>query len=201
MILKNVEATFEKASFHFICGKSGSGKSTLLKLIDRELEPDEGEILWRGKELQQYKKYEIRREMGIIFQSFKLIDHMTVFENILLAGRAIGIPKKNLIHRAEQLSQRVGLANKHDAYPHELSGGQMQRVAIVRALLNKPKLLLADEPTGNLDRETTEEVMQLLYELHHEENMAMIIVTHSEQLLEQFNAQTWLVKEGHFYEQ
>lgn len=201
LILKNVQAEFEEASFHFICGKSGSGKSTFLKLIDRELEPDEGEIRWKGKALQQYQKYELRREMGIIFQSFELIEHMTVLENILLAGRAIGIPKKNLIPRAEQLLQRVGLESKKLAYPHELSGGQMQRVAIVRALLNKPKLLLADEPTGNLDHETTQEVMQLLYELHEEEKMAMIIVTHSQQLLKQFNATTWLVKEGSFYEQ
>lgn len=200
MILDDVNATFDAASFHFICGKSGSGKSTFLKLIDRELLPDAGEILWRGKPIDSYKKYELRREMGIIFQSFELIDHMTVLENILLAGRAVGMAKKDLMLRATTLLERVGLAHKHHAYPTELSGGQMQRVAIVRALLNKPKLLLADEPTGNLDAETTADVMQLLYELHQEEQMAMIIVTHAEQLLQQFDAKVLYVESGRVHE-
>lgn len=200
-VLHNVDAQFEAASFHFICGKSGSGKSTFLKLIDREIDADSGVILWQGKDIQRYKKYQLRRQMGIIFQSFELIPQMTVLENVLLAGRALGKSKKELLPRAEYLLQRVGLADKHYAYPHQLSGGQMQRVAIVRALLNKPVLLLADEPTGNLDDDTAQDVMQLLYELHQEENMAMIIVTHSKQLLQQFDAKVWLVEEGQFHEQ
>lgn len=199
-VLKDVQANFEAGSFHFVCGKSGSGKSTFLKLIDREIDADSGDILWQGKNINTYKKFELRRQMGIIFQSFELIPHMTVIENVLLAGRALGISKKELLPRAHRLLERVGLGHKEAAYPHELSGGQMQRVAIVRALLNKPTLLLADEPTGNLDDETAEDVMQLLYELHREENMAMIIVTHSKQLLEQFDAKVWLVEEGCFNE-
>ncbi|MBQ0138307.1 MAG: ABC transporter ATP-binding protein [Kurthia sp.] len=201
VVLHNVDARFEAASFHFICGKSGSGKSTFLKLIDREIDADSGVILWQEKDIKQYKKYQLRRQMGIIFQSFELIPQMTVLENVLLAGRALGFSKKELLPRAEHLLQRVGLADKHHAYPHQLSGGQMQRVAIVRALLNKPSLLLADEPTGNLDEDTAQDVMQLLYELHQEEKMAMIIVTHSKQLLQQFDAKVWLVEEGQFHEQ
>lgn len=200
-ILHDVNALFQEGSFHFICGKSGSGKSTLLKLIDCEITPDKGVILWRDQPLSSYKKFMLRREMGVIFQSFELIQQMTVLENVLLAGRVVGKSAEQLLPRAEKLLQRVGLADKKQAYPHELSGGQMQRVAIVRALLNQPKLLLADEPTGNLDTETTAEVMQLLYELHQEERMAMIIVTHSQELLASFNATKWLVKDGGVYEQ
>lgn len=200
-ILQDVNARFREASFHFICGKSGSGKSTLLKLIDCEITPDEGVILWCGQPLSSYKKFMLRRDMGIIFQSFELIQQMTVLENVLLAGRVVGKSAQQLLPRAEKLLQRVGLADKKQAYPHELSGGQMQRVAIVRALLNQPKLLLADEPTGNLDAETTAEVMQLLYELHEEERMAMIIVTHSQELLASFTAKKWLVKDGGVHEQ
>lgn len=199
-ILDDVNATFDAASFHFICGKSGSGKSTFLKLIDRELLPDNGSILWQGKPIERYKKYELRRQMGIIFQSFELIEHMTVLENILLAGRAVGMAKKDLIQRATTLLERVGLSHKQHAYPTELSGGQMQRVAIVRALLNQPKLLLADEPTGNLDSDTAQEVMQLLYELHQEEGMTMIIVTHAQQFLTQFDAKVWRVEAGGVHE-
>lgn len=200
-VLTDVQASFEAGSFHFVCGKSGSGKSTFLKLIDREIDADYGDILWQGKAIESYKKFELRRQMGVIFQSFELIPHMTVLENVLLAGRALGMAKKELMPRAAALLERVGLATKHEAYPHELSGGQMQRVAIVRALLNKPTLLLADEPTGNLDDETAQDVMQLLYELHREEKMTMIIVTHSKQLLEQFDAKVWFVEEGYFNEQ
>lgn len=200
-VLKDVHATFQAGSFHFVCGKSGSGKSTFLKLIDREVDADSGVILWQGKEIQQFKKFQLRRQMGVIFQTFELIPHMTVLENVLLAGRALGLSKKDLLPRATNLLERVGLMTKHEAFPHQLSGGQMQRVAIVRALLNKPKLLLADEPTGNLDDETAQEVMQLLYELHQEEDMAMIIVTHSKQLLQQFEAKVWFVEEGSFNEQ
>jgi len=200
-ILHDVNVVFHKASFHFICGKSGSGKSTLLKLIDCEITPDEGVILWCGRPLSSYKKFMLRRDMGIIFQSFELIQQMTVLENVLLAGRVVGKSAQQLLPRAEKLLKRVGLADKKHAYPYELSGGQMQHVAIVRALLNQPKLLLADEPTGNLDTETTNEVMQLLYELHKEEHMTMIIVTHSQELLTSFNATKWLVKDGSVYEQ
>lgn len=200
-VLKDVNANFEAGSFHFVCGKSGSGKSTFLKLIDREIDADSGDILWQGKDIKQYQKFQLRRQMGVIFQSFELIPHMTVLENVLLAGRALGLSKKELMPRAETLLKRVGLAEKHQSYPNQLSGGQMQRVAIVRALLNKPELLLADEPTGNLDDDTAQDVMQLLYELHREENMTMIIVTHSKLLLEKFDAKIWLVEEGSFHEQ
>lgn len=201
-ILNKVDATFNEASFHFVCGESGSGKSSFLKLINQEIKADMGNIYWRNEPLEHYKKYELRRQIGVIFQSFELIQHMTVLENILLAGRALGVSRKQLIPRAMTLLERVGLQAKVEAYPEQLSGGQMQRVAIVRAILNKPTLLLADEPTGNLDKKTATDVMNLLYELHKEEQMTMIVVTHSEEVLSQFKeAQLWYVNEGQFNEQ
>ncbi|GEK34881.1 cell division ATP-binding protein FtsE [Kurthia sibirica] len=202
VILHEVNAIFHKGSFHFICGESGSGKSTILKLINQEIAAEKGDILWQGQPLKSYEKFKLRRQIGVVFQSFELIHHMTVLENILLAGRALGKNRQALLQRAMKLLTRVGLNGKIEAYPEQLSGGQMQRVAIVRAILNKPLLLLADEPTGNLDRKAASDVMNLLYELHREEQMTMIVVTHSEEVLAQFTqAQRWYVKEGDFYEQ
>ncbi len=199
-IIEGITATFEENSCHFICGRSGSGKSTFLKLIDQEIKPTSGTILWFGRPITSYKKYEMRREIGIVFQSFELVSHMTVLENVLLASKAIGTSPKESMERAMRLLKRVGLEQMTEQFPDTLSGGQMQRVAIVRALMNRPKLLLADEPTGNLDQQTANDVMQLLYELHEEEQMTLLIVTHSEQFLTQFESHIWHVEEGRFYE-
>ena len=138
--------------------------------------------------------------MGIIFQSFELIEQKTVLENILLAGKALGRPIEQIQKEAMRLLERVGLLHKIDAYPMQLSGGQQQRVAIVRALLNKPKLLLADEPTGNLDQQTATEIMELLYELHQEEKVAVLVVTHAEQLLQRGET-VWVMEDGDISEQ
>lgn len=199
-IIEGISAEFEENSCHFICGRSGSGKSTFLKLIDQQMAPTSGTILWFDRPITAYKKYQMRREIGIVFQSFELVEHMTVLENVLLASKAVGANPAESRERAMHLLRRVGLDDFIEQFPNTLSGGQMQRVAIVRALMNRPKLLLADEPTGNLDQQTANEVMQLLYELHEEEHMTLLIVTHSEQFLKQFESHIWLVEEGRFYE-
>lgn len=199
-VLHNIDFQLQEGEFSFLCGRSGSGKSTLLKLLYREIEVDEGLIEINGRPINAMKKFEVRRQMGIIFQSFELIEQKTVMENIVLAGRVLGRPLHEIETEATRLIERVGLADKINAFPPQLSGGQQQRVAIVRALLNKPSLLLADEPTGNLDHETSDEIMALLYELHKEENITMLIVTHSERLFAS-GERCWMMKEGRLHEQ
>lgn len=199
-VLRNIHFQLRKGEFSFLRGRSGSGKSTLLKLLYREMDVDGGLIEINGIPIRAMKKFELRRQMGIIFQSFELIEQKTVIENVMLAGRVLGRPVHEIETEAMRLIERVGLADKINAFPTQLSGGQQQRVAIVRALLNKPSLLLADEPTGNLDNETSDEIMTLLHELHKEENIAMLIVTHSERLLAS-GATCWMMEDGRLYEQ
>ena len=199
-VLEQLTFHLEKGQFAFLKGRSGSGKSTLLKLLYREIECDAGEILIDGRNILSIPKFEIRRKIGIIFQSFELIEQKTVLENVLLAGKALGHPMNQIQQEAERLLKRVGLEHKKDAFPAQLSGGQQQRVAIVRALLNKPSLIIADEPTGNLDQQTTKEIMGLLYELHNEEQITMLIVTHDERLIQK-GACIWAMEGGNIHEQ
>ncbi|WP_342559980.1 ATP-binding cassette domain-containing protein [Psychrobacillus sp. FSL W7-1457] len=199
-VLSNIHFQLMKGEFVFLRGRSGSGKSTLLKLLYREVDVSGGVIEFDGVPINTMKKFELRRKIGIIFQSFELIEQKTVIENVMLAGRVLGLPLHEMESEALRLIERVGLTDKINAFPPELSGGQQQRVAIVRALLNKPLLLLADEPTGNLDNETSDEIMVLLDELHKEENIAILIVTHSDRLLSSV-AKCWMMEDGRLYEQ
>lgn len=200
-VLQNVDFHLEAGDFAMLQGRSGSGKSSLLKLLYREIEADEGTIRFRQIPISQMLKHVLRREIGVVFQSFQLIEQKTVFENIALAGKAIGRPMAEIEKETLRLLNRVGLSDKKDAFPSTLSGGQQQRAAIVRALLNKPSLLLADEPTGNLDKETAEDILQLLKSLHEEEKMTMLIVTHDDLLLTQQQAKIWTVEDGKVHEQ
>ena len=200
-VLHNVDFHLETGDFAMLQGRSGSGKSSLLKLLYREIDADEGTIRFRQIPIEQTLKHVLRREIGVVFQSFQLIEQKTVFENIALAGKAVGRPMAEIETEAMRLLDRVGLRNKKDAFPGTLSGGQQQRAAIVRALLNKPSLLLADEPTGNLDKETAAEILGLLKELHEEEEMTMLIVTHDDLLLTQQQAKIWTVEDGKVHEQ
>lgn len=199
-VLRNIQFQLKKDEFSFLRGRSGSGKSTLLKLLYREMDVDGGLIEINGIPIRAMKKFELRRQMGIIFQSFELIEQKTVIENVVLAGRVLGRPLHEIESEAMRLIERVGLADKINAFPMQLSGGQQQRVGIVRALLNKPSLLLADEPTGNLDNDTSDEIMALLHELHKEEDIAMLIVTHSDRLISS-GATCWIMEDGRLYEQ
>lgn len=199
-VLQDVQFQLQSNEFAFLKGKSGSGKSTLIKLLYREIERDSGDILIDGQEISQMKKYELRRKMGVVFQSFELLERKTVLENVMLAGKVLGKPQKDVEYEAVRLLTRVGLADHLHHFPKQLSGGQQQRTAVVRALLNKPKLILADEPTGNLDRETSLEILTLLKELHEEEGVSMLVITHSEQLIQQMNEKSWVIEGGKVYE-
>ncbi|WP_342488909.1 ABC transporter ATP-binding protein [Cytobacillus sp. FSL W7-1323] len=199
-VLQDVQFQLQSNEFAFLKGKSGSGKSTLIKLLYREIERDSGDILIDGQEIGQMKKYELRRKMGVVFQSFELLERKTVLENVMLAGKILGKPQKEIENEAVRLLTRVGLADHLHHFPKQLSGGQQQRTAVVRALLNKPKLILADEPTGNLDRETSLEILTLLKELHEEEGVSMLVITHSEQLIQQMNEKSCVIEGGKVYE-
>ena len=199
-ILLNVNFHLAKGEFAFLKGCSGSGKSTLLKALYRDVDIDSGVIEINGVNISNTPKYKIRREMGIIFQSFELIEQLTVFENVALAGRSIGTAPQLIEKEALRLLERVGLLHKKDDFPHQLSGGQQQRVAIARALLNKPSIILADEPTGNLDEQTAKEILSLLYEIHTEKPITMLIVTHAEHLLSDAR-KIWIMEDGEIHEQ
>lgn len=199
-VLNGLNMTLGKGEFVFLQGRSGCGKTTLLKLLYKEVIDYEGTISIDGHSIEMLPKYALRRKMGIIFQSFQLLERKTVMENVLLAGEVLGKDVREMQEEADRLLHRVGLGDKYQHYPPQLSGGEQQRVAIVRALLNRPGLLLADEPTGNLDTQTALEILQLLKELHEEEKMAMLIVTHSEAFMAAFPSKTYVMEDGKVYE-
>ena len=200
VVLNGLNLMLGKGEFAFLQGRSGCGKTTLLKLLYKEVTDYEGQISIDGSSIEVTPKYVLRRKMGVIFQSFQLLERKTVMENVLLAGEVLGKDIREMQEEAERLLQRVGLSDKYQHYPPQLSGGEQQRVAIVRALLNRPGLLLADEPTGNLDTQTSLEILQLLKELHEEEKMAILIVTHSEALMAAFPSKTFVMEDGRVYE-
>ena len=197
-ILKQVNLSVAEAEFVYLIGKTGSGKSSLLKTLYGELSISEGEGAIVGYNLKTIKQKEVpflRRKLGIVFQDFQLLLDRTVIQNLYFVLKATGWKDKAEIHkRAMSVLQLVGIEQKADQMPHTLSGGEQQRVSIARALLNDPKIILADEPTGNLDVETSEEIMQLLVALSKEENTAVLMATHDLQMVQKFPARTLRVE-------
>ena len=184
--LKNVSLRIEKGEFVFIVGKSGSGKSTFIKMLLRELDPTAGKIYIAGRLVNNMKRKQVplyRRNIGVVFQDFRLLKDKTVFENVAFAQRIIGRTKKEIIHNVTTMLTIVGLNDKADVYPNELSGGEQQRVAIARALVNQPPILLADEPTGNLDPQTSRGIMVLLNRLN-KMGTTVVVVTHNDDLVD-----------------
>ena len=179
--LNDVSLYIEPGEFVFVVGDSGSGKSTLIKLLLKELEPTKGSITINNQKLGNIRHRDIprfRRNIGVVFQDFRLLKDRNVYENVAFAQRAIGMPVKTMRRKVPAVLSMVGLAAKYKSYPREISGGEQQRVAIARALVNEPKILLADEPTGNLDAHNAWEIMKLLEEIN-QSGTTVLVVTHN----------------------
>lgn len=198
--LYNINLTIEQGEFVYIIGPTGSGKSTLIKLLDGEEVPTNGLVEVIGINIGKLRHSKIpmyRRNIGVVFQDYKLLERKTVFENVYFALEAIGTPKVKARQRVREVLQLVGLSDKIKSYPAELSGGQLQRTAIARAIANQPKLLICDEPTGNLDPDMSAGIMLLLEKINREEGSTIVMVTHDITLVNQFKKRTVLLHDGH----
>ena len=196
--LKNCNLKVEKGEFVFVVGSSGSGKSTLIKLLMKELDSTSGQLIVSGERLETMKHSRVakyRRKLGVVFQDFRLLKDRNVYENVAFAQRVIGRPGKVIRKRVPEVLMEVGLAGKYKSYPDELSGGEQQRVALARALVNRPDILLADEPTGNLDPQTAEEIMNLLAEIN-ERGTTVLVVTHNKEIVNSMKKRVVTMHEG-----
>lgn len=196
--LKNINLHIDRGEFVFIVGASGAGKSTFLKTIMREEVPTSGTILINNYDLTRMSKKEIpyfRRTMGIVFQDFRLIPKMRVFDNVAFAMRVIGADEESIAKRVPQVLELVGLEDKMDSYPGEISGGEQQRVALARALVNNASTIIADEPTGNIDPEMSYEIVDLLDRINRN-GTTVIMVTHEHELVKQFDHRVVVIEDG-----
>ena len=197
--LNDVNLHIDDGEFAFIVGSSGAGKSTFLKLIMREETPTSGEVVVNNFRLSRLKRKEVpyfRRTMGIVFQDFRLIDTMTVYDNVAFSMRVIGKSRREIRRRVPFVLQLVGLQEKSGRYPKELSGGEQQRVGLARALVNNPSLIIADEPTGNVDPQMSHDIVELLTQIN-EKGTTVLMVTHEHDLVHQFDHRVITLKDGH----
>ncbi len=196
--LENVSFDVDKGDFLFITGPSGAGKTTLLRLILRELQPDRGEILLSGQDITKIQNRDVpllRQQIGVVFQDFKVLDERTLRENIEVALAVIGLPQEEWKARVDHVLKLVGLRNRSRLFPSQLSGGELQRASLARALVVNPKLILADEPTGNLDWDTADEMMEL-FEKINKEGKAIIMSTHHRVIVEKLGKNVVELKKG-----
>ena len=196
--LKGISLRIEDGEFVFLVGPSGSGKSTIIKLLTGEIVPTSGQIAVNGFSLTNIAERQIpllRRSVGVIFQDFRLIEKKTVYENLSFAMRAVGASPREIKKRIPYVLELVGLEEKTDRYPNEISGGEQQRVAIARALINNPSTIIADEPTGNLDPARSLEIMRLLERIN-QLGTTMVVVTHEKDLVNQFRKRVITLDQG-----
>lgn len=196
--LRDIDIRIGDGEFVFIMGRSGSGKSTLLKLLLKEAEPTSGQILVNDMDLQRMPRRFIpryRRRLGVVFQDFRLLKDRNVFENVAFAQRVVGAPARSIRESVPEVLKLVGLSAKYKFLPQQLSGGEQQRVAIARALINRPEVLLADEPTGNLDHGNAMEIMKLLWQIH-ERGTTVVVITHSQEIVGQMGGRVITLDRG-----
>ena len=196
--LNKVNLKINDGDFAFVVGPSGAGKSTLIKLVLKEIDATSGTVMVNGfnlKKLRRRKIPALRRTIGVVFQDFRLIPTMTVYENVAFVLRVIDAPAKYIRSRVPYVISLVGLSDKAKSYPTELSGGEQQRVALARALVNRPNILLADEPTGNLDPKNSFEIMKLLEEIN-ERGTTVLVVTHNREIVNAFKKRVITMKKG-----
>ena len=196
--LRNVSISIGDGEFVFIMGRSGSGKSTLMKLLLKEVEPTSGKIVVNDMNLGKMPRHYVpkyRRRLGMVFQDFRLLRDRTVYENVAFAQRVIGVSTRRIKESVPAMLQMVGLSAKYKMCPQQLSGGEQQRVAIARALINRPEVLLADEPTGNLDSQNADEIMRLLEEINRM-GTTVVVVTHSEEIVARMHKRVITMERG-----
>ncbi len=198
-ILRDLTFSVEPGSFHFLTGPSGAGKTSLLRLLLLSLKPSRGRVTMFGEDvsdLSQDRLLQMRRHIGIVFQEFRLLDHLTTFENVALPLRVLGQPESEYRPNVTELLEWVGLGERMNALPSLLSGGEKQRAAIARAVIARPKILLADEPTGNVDPDLSSRLVHLFAELNRTLGMTIILATHELPLLDKFNYPRMLLSKG-----
>lgn len=198
--LYDINIHIEEGEFIYVIGATGSGKSTLIKVIDGEEIPTSGQAIIAGVDVGSLKHSRVphyRRNIGVVFQDFRLLERKTVFENIYFALEVVGIDAKEARARVREVLQLVEISDKANSFPNELSGGQQQRAAIARAIANRPKLLIADEPTGNLDPEMSQGIMRLLERINDEENTTIIMVTHDNNVVNKYKKRTIILDSGY----
>lgn len=196
--LKGCSLQVDKGDFLFVVGSSGSGKSTLIKSLLGEIPIQSGKILVGGNDVANLKRKYMpyyRRRIGVVFQEFRLLDDRNIFENVALAQRVIGVERHRIKKNVKGMLQLVGLADRASAYPRELSGGEQQRVAIARAMVNRPSVLLADEPTGNLDPQNSWDIMKLLEDMNHL-GATVMVVTHNNEIVDQMKKRVVTLNQG-----
>lgn len=197
--LCDVNLSISKGEFVFVIGASGSGKSTLIKLLYRQEKPTSGEVFVGGinvAKLRNGKVYKLRRKLGIVFQDYKLLPKKTVYENVAFALEVYGLKNDEVRKRTLKAIEQVGLKDKLRSYPHELSGGEQQRVSIARAIVNEPKVLICDEPTGNLDPKISMEVMKVIEDINKELGTTIIMATHSESIVNKMKKRVIEIEKG-----
>jgi len=196
--LHHIDLGIKKGEFVFIIGETGCGKSTLIKLLYREEKPTEGQILVGGLDvakIRNRKIFKIRRKLGVVFQDFKLLPKLTVYENVAFALEVLGLPKSEVHNKTVKALDLVGLINRAKQYPNQLSGGEQQRTAIARAIVNGPRILICDEPTGNLDDKTSMEIMSVL-EAINQLGTTIIMVTHDTDIVEKLQKRVIKLESG-----
>ncbi len=199
--LHDVSFSINKGEFVFICGDSGSGKTTLLKLMLKETVATSGRVFVVGHEIGRMRRSRVakfRRKIGVVFQDFRLLKDRNVFDNVAFAEHVIETDQKVIRHQVPKVLSLVGLSDKYRAYPDQLSGGQQQRVALARALVNNPVILLADEPTGNLDPQNSWEIMHLLEEIN-KSGTTVIVVTHNQEIVDDMQKRVITLRNGHVF--
>ena len=196
--LKDVSLTIDDGEFVFITGRSGSGKSTLLRILLKEVEPTSGRVVVNAMDLGRMPRRYVpkyRRQLGVVFQDFRLLKDRNVYENVAFAQRVIGVSGRKIRESVPEMLRMVGLSSKYKSFPHQLSGGEQQRVAIARALINRPAILLADEPTGNLDPHNAMEIMGLLEEINRQ-GTTVVVVTHSSEIVNMMRKRVITIQRG-----
>ena len=197
--VNNMNVDIGDGEFVYVIGPTGAGKSTFIKLLYREEKASSGKVIVAGQDVSKIKDRKVpyfRRNIGVVFQNFRLLPKKTVFENVAFTLEVTDTPKVQIRKKVRRTLELVGLEDKANAFPHELSGGQQQRVAIARAIVNSPKVLIADEPTGNLDPDTSNEIIELLERINEVNHTTILVVTHDKEIVQKHKKRTILIEDG-----